>query len=108
MLNFFGKVFAISSGKDRMPPTLSDLLRNGKFFVSRLFSAVQTFVTAAFLTIFVPWRSTYEPIHSLLNASDDQRDKLTGAWRDRKLAELAFVGVTVGFKMKYSAQFIHF
>jgi len=54
--------------------------------------------TAALLfnIIFVPWRSSYEPINSLLNAGDD-KDVQTCSWRDRKLAELTFVGITVSF-----------
>jgi hypothetical protein len=49
----------------------------------------------AFSVTFVPWRSTFEPIQSLINATADEQDDLTKAWRDRKLAELTFVGVAV-------------
>jgi hypothetical protein len=83
-----------------MTPT-SDLLRKGMNLARGLLSVLAGFFAAAFFTVFVPWRSTYEPIYSLLNALDDERDTLTGAWRDRKLAELAFVGVTVGSKSSY-------
>jgi hypothetical protein len=48
-----------------------------------------------FEVIFVPWRSSYEPIKSFLN--DESKDVQTGSWRDRKLAELTFVGITVTF-----------
>lgn len=48
-----------------------------------------------FSVIFVPWRSSFEPIKSLLNGSTDEKDDLTSSWRDRKLAELTFVGLTV-------------
>ena len=44
--------------------------------------------------IFVPWRASYEPIKSLLNAGDNSKDIQTSNWRDRKLAELTFVGIT--------------
>jgi len=47
-------------------------------------------------TVFAPWLSMYRPIESLLSApSDVEKDLLTATWRDRKLAELTFVGVTV-------------
>ena len=65
-------------------------------------SAVETLLiparsAARFLQIvFAPWPSTYEPIKSLLNApTEAEKDLLTAAWRDRKLAELSFVGITV-------------
>jgi hypothetical protein len=48
-----------------------------------------------FKVIFVPWQSSYEPIKSFLN--DGSNKEQIGSWRDRKLAELTFVGVTVGF-----------
>jgi hypothetical protein len=49
-----------------------------------------------FDVIFAPWPSTYEPIKSLLNAaSEAEKDDLTAAWRNRKLSELSFVGITV-------------
>lgn len=52
--------------------------------------------------IFTPWRATYEPMKSLLNASTEaQRDSLTLAWRDRKLAELSFVGITVSLNFLF-------
>ncbi|KAH0543152.1 hypothetical protein FGG08_002497 [Glutinoglossum americanum] len=45
--------------------------------------------------VFAPWSATYGPIKSLLNApSDPEKDYLTAAWRDRKLSELSFVGIT--------------
>ncbi|TIA29419.1 hypothetical protein D6C79_09945 [Aureobasidium pullulans] len=41
--------------------------------------------------------TTTVPLHKLLNAADkDERDKLTGQWRDHKLQELNFVGVVGG------------
>ncbi|KAK4209373.1 hypothetical protein QBC37DRAFT_324064, partial [Rhypophila decipiens] len=50
-----------------------------------------------FQIIFAPWPSTYEPIKSLLNApTAAEKDLLTATWRDRKLAELSFVGITCG------------
>jgi len=56
--------------------------------------AVLNTTALLFNIIFVPWRSSYEPINSLLNAGDD-KDIQTSSWRDRKLAELTFVGITV-------------
>jgi hypothetical protein len=50
---------------------------------------------AVFKVVFVPWRSSYEPIRSFLN--DESEDGQIGSWRDRKLAELTFVGITVSF-----------
>lgn len=45
--------------------------------------------------------TTTVPLHKLLNAADkDERDKLTGQWRDHKLQELNFVGVVVS-KFRY-------
>lgn len=48
-----------------------------------------------FRVIFVPWRSSYGPIESFLNA--ESTEEQIGSWRDRKLAELTFVGITVRF-----------
>jgi len=52
-------------------------------------------ITFLFKVIFVPWRSSYDPIKSLLNAGNGFKDVQTSNWRDRKLAELTFVGITV-------------
>jgi hypothetical protein len=49
-----------------------------------------------FLIIFIPWRSSYQPIQSLLKAdNNDKKPLLTNKWRDRKLAELNSVSITV-------------
>jgi len=53
-------------------------------------------VTTLFNVIFVPWRSSYEPIKSFLN-DNGSKNVQTNSWRDRKLAELIFVGITVSF-----------
>jgi len=46
--------------------------------------------------LFSPRATTHEPIVLLLNDQDkDERDRLTGQWRDNKLAELNFVGIVV-------------
>ncbi len=46
--------------------------------------------------VFAPWPATIQPIHSLLNApTETAKDFLTATWRDRKLSELSFVGITV-------------
>ncbi len=58
-------------------------------------SVVLETVTSLFHVIFVPWRSSYEPIKSFLNVENDLKDVQTSSWRDRKLAELTFVGITV-------------
>ena len=53
--------------------------------------------------IFAPWPSTYEPVKALLNASSEyEQDRFTAEWRDRKLAELTFVGLTVSFPSRAS------
>ena len=57
--------------------------------------AVLETITFLFKVIFVPWRSSYDPIKSLLNAGNGFKDVQTSNWRDRKLAELTFVGITV-------------
>jgi hypothetical protein len=58
-------------------------------------NTLETIVTL-FKVIFVPWRSSYEPIKSFLN-DNESKDDQTNSWRDRKLAELSFVGITVSF-----------
>jgi hypothetical protein len=58
-------------------------------------STLETVITL-FNVIFVPWRSSYEPIKSFLN-DNGSKDVQTNSWRDRKLAELTFVGITVSF-----------
>ena len=43
-------------------------------------------------------KTTFDPIYSLLNASEDkERDELTKRWKDNKLQELSFVGIVVRF-----------
>ncbi|KAK3390635.1 hypothetical protein B0H63DRAFT_466188 [Podospora didyma] len=60
---------------------------------STLFTSLKRF----FQIVFAPWPSTYEPIKSLLNApTTAEKDVLTATWRDRKLSELSFVGITCG------------
>lgn len=40
--------------------------------------------------------TTYDPIFALLNAETlEERDFLTGKWRDHKLEELNFIGIVV-------------
>lgn len=52
--------------------------------------------------VFAPWPSTYEPVKSLLNApSEAEKDQLTATWRDKKLGELSFVGITVSSPGRY-------
>jgi hypothetical protein len=69
----------------------SRVLTAVKAIGSRAWQTPQT----VFKVIFVPWQSSYEPIKSFLN--DGSNKEQIGSWRDRKLAELTFVGVTVGF-----------
>lgn len=46
--------------------------------------------------LIAPADTTYATIMVLLNCPDpDERDKLTMQWRDHKLNELSFIGVTV-------------
>jgi len=40
-------------------------------------------------------RSNYESIYALLNSADDQKDELILTWRNQKLVELSYVGITV-------------
>jgi hypothetical protein len=58
-------------------------------------SLFEAFIRTTFITIFLPWRTSYEPIHALLNSAEDQKDELTLTWRTQKLAELSYVGITV-------------
>ncbi|KAH8731555.1 hypothetical protein GQ44DRAFT_604660 [Phaeosphaeriaceae sp. PMI808] len=45
--------------------------------------------------IYAPDPSTYDPIEILLNTEDEEkRDELTVRWKDNKLSELNFVGVS--------------
>lgn len=48
------------------------------------------------LTI-VPWQKkiTFDPINHILNAPDESKDAKIAAWKDAKLGELLFVGLTV-------------
>ena len=43
-----------------------------------------------------PWPSMHDPIKSLLNADGHEADHLTLKWKDAKLQELNYVGITVG------------
>jgi len=52
-------------------------------------------VITAFLVLFVPWKSSFQPLHALLNSAEERRDELTRTWKDQKLSELTFVGITV-------------
>lgn len=45
---------------------------------------------------FAPWPSMHDPIKSLLNADGREADDLTLKWKDAKLQELNYVGITVG------------
>jgi hypothetical protein len=62
-------------------------------------SVLEAFLRTTFVTIFLPWRTSYEPIHALLNSAEDQKDELTLTWRTQKLAELSYVGITVGHRL---------
>ncbi|KAH8743714.1 hypothetical protein F5882DRAFT_313368 [Hyaloscypha sp. PMI_1271] len=63
--------------------------------IIQLLKATGRLLEQLFYVIFVPWQSTSEPIRSLLNAVTElEQNELTSAWRDRKLGELSFVGVT--------------
>lgn len=61
--------------------------------VRKRVQAVWTFLDSG---LFSPRATMHEPIVLLLNHQDkDERDRLTGQWRDNKLAELNFVGIVV-------------
>ena len=46
--------------------------------------------------MFATWPSMYDPVKSLLNAPDDaEADRLTERWKEAKLKELNYVGLTV-------------
>jgi len=45
--------------------------------------------------LLAPWPSMHDPIKSLLNAEEHEADILTTKWRDSKLAELNYIGITV-------------
>jgi hypothetical protein len=62
---------------------------------TKTLSFLEAFLRTTFVTIFLPWRTSYEPIHALLNSAEDQKDELTLTWRTQKLAELSYVGITV-------------
>ena len=50
----------------------------------------------ALLIYFTAYRTSHEAIEQLLNAREvSQRDERTRLWRDYKLQELYFVGITV-------------
>jgi hypothetical protein len=68
----------------------SQVLTAVKATGSRAWQTPQTLLKV----IFIPWQSSYEPVKSFLN--DGSNKEQIGSWRDRKLAELTFVGVTVG------------
>ncbi len=77
-------------------------LHCSQLMAARVFTTVRAIGSFAwkapqniFRVIFVPWRSSYEPIKSFLN--DESTEEQIGSWRDRKLAELTFVGITVRF-----------
>jgi hypothetical protein len=71
--------------------TMAKSDRDGKSHVFSAFSAVWTVIC----TILVPWQSMYGPVQSLLQADNHSKDSLTDSWKDKKLAELTFVGLTV-------------
>jgi hypothetical protein len=64
--------------------------------IGRAVSAAISFCQMVFFVVFLPWRTSYEPVHALLNCAEDQRDELTLTWRTQKLNELSSVGITVG------------
>jgi len=64
--------------------------------IRTIFSNIASVLEAASSTIIAPWPSLYEAIRSILNAPDDEKDKLTRRWRDAKLVELRFIGMEVG------------
>ena len=45
--------------------------------------------------VLAPWHSMHDPIKSLLNAEEEEADMLTARWKDSKLAELNYIGITV-------------
>ena len=45
--------------------------------------------------LLAPWPLMHDPIKSLLNAEEAEADILTAKWRDSKLAELNYIGITV-------------
>jgi hypothetical protein len=63
--------------------------------ITNTLSFLEALIRTTFVTVFLPWRTSYEPIHALLNSAEDQKDALTLTWRTQKLAELSYVGITV-------------
>jgi len=62
--------------------------------ITNTLSFLEVIIRTTFITIFLPWRTSYEPIHALLNSAEGQKDELTLTWRTQKLAELSYVGIT--------------
>lgn len=77
---------------------------NCKMFNSISVESVTSWLDRVLRVTFSPWYVTSNSMVELLNASNEERaktdvktvqDRLTTWWVERKLAELAFVGVTV-------------
>jgi hypothetical protein len=57
---------------------------------------LEVFLRAPFITIFLPWRTSYKPIRA-----EDQKDELILTWWMQKLTELSVVGITVRPHLPY-------
>jgi len=74
-----------------MDSTISSFIANAIAAPEFLMGLVAT----AFLVLFIPWKSNFKPLNALLNSADDKKDPLAKSWREQKLGELTFVGVSV-------------